>query len=57
MVNECPKCHGTNIDAWSRITGYMQNIEGWNPGKRQELEDRYKYRDEFKTSVAVANVK
>ena len=53
MINMmCPKCHGTNIDAWSRITGYLQNIDGWNAGKRQELEDRYKYRDAFKTQVS-----
>lgn len=47
--NSCPKCGGTNVDSWSRITGYLQNIEGWNRGKRQELKDRYKYSDNAKT--------
>lgn len=50
-MNECPQCHSANIDSWSRITGYLQNIEGWNKGKKQELEDRHKYRDEFKVTV------
>lgn len=49
-INSCPKCGSDDIDAWSRITGYMQNLNGWNPGKIQELEDRYKYRDLFLTS-------
>ncbi len=34
---------GKPIQQWSRITGYYQNIEGWNPGKRQELKDRRRY--------------
>jgi anaerobic ribonucleoside-triphosphate reductase len=24
------------------VTGYLQNTDGWNPGKRQELLDRYR---------------
>jgi ribonucleoside-triphosphate reductase len=27
----------------SRITGYLQSVEGWNRGKRQELKDRKRY--------------
>jgi anaerobic ribonucleoside-triphosphate reductase len=53
-ANACPKCGSTHIDSWSRITGYLQNIEGWNPGKIQELKDRHRYREEFKTSTALA---
>jgi len=34
---------GKPIQHFSRITGYYQNIEGWNEGKRQELKDRRRY--------------
>lgn len=37
-----PHC-GKPIQHWSRITGYYQNVEGWNEGKRQELKDRKRY--------------
>ena len=36
----CPKCGSANIDHLSRITGYLQSVDGWNAGKRQELVDR-----------------
>jgi len=39
----CPKCGSGNIQHLSRITGYLQNVEGWNAGKRQELKDRKRY--------------
>lgn len=53
QINPCPKCGSKNIDGWSRITGYLQHIDGWNAGKIQELQDRYKYRENFKTQVNV----
>jgi ribosome-binding protein aMBF1 (putative translation factor) len=34
---------GKPIQHWSRITGYYQNVEGWNLGKRKELKDRKRY--------------
>jgi len=34
---------GKPIQQWSRITGYYQNIAGWNKGKVQELKDRKRY--------------
>lgn len=37
------KFNGRPLDRYSRITGYYQNIEGWNDGKLQELKDRKKY--------------
>ena len=36
----CPKCGSSNIDHLSRITGYLQSVDGWNAGKKQELIDR-----------------
>ncbi len=43
LVDECPKCGSTGLDWWSRITGYYQNISGWNKGKLAELSDRRRY--------------
>jgi len=35
--------NGKPIQHWSRITGYYQNVSGWNKGKIQELKDRRRY--------------
>ena len=43
LKEECEKCHGTNLDYISRITGYLQSVSGWNEGKKQELMDRMRY--------------
>jgi anaerobic ribonucleoside-triphosphate reductase len=34
---------GRPIEHWSRITGYYQNVSGWNPGKVAELRERKRY--------------
>jgi len=34
---------GNPIQHWSRITGYYQNVSGWNKGKIEELKDRRRY--------------
>lgn len=47
----CIKCGSKNVDSWSRITGYLQDLEGWNRGKTQEFRDRFRYRDHFKKNV------
>ena len=43
LVDECPNCSSRNIDWWSRITGYYQNVAGWNKGKLAELSERRRY--------------
>ncbi|HIE34056.1 MAG TPA: anaerobic ribonucleoside-triphosphate reductase [Candidatus Altiarchaeales archaeon] len=43
LIDKCPNCDSTNVDWWSRITGYYQNISGWNKGKLAELRDRRRY--------------
>ena len=43
LLNKCPKCKSENVQHLSRITGYLQSVEGWNRGKRQELIDRKRY--------------
>jgi ribonucleoside-triphosphate reductase len=43
MISKCQKCGGDQIDWWSRITGYYQNVGGWNKGKLAELKERRRY--------------
>lgn len=38
----CPYCHSADIDYITRVTGYFSRVSGWNAGKRQELNDRFK---------------
>jgi ribonucleoside-triphosphate reductase len=42
LLEVCPNCGHTDIDWFSRITGYYQNVSGWNAGKREELKRRYR---------------
>lgn len=46
----CPSCGSNNIEAYSRISGYVQSVginnggkSGWNDAKRAELKDRFRY--------------
>jgi rubrerythrin len=39
----CPNCYNHSVVSLSRVTGYVQDISGWNNGKRQELKDRQRY--------------
>jgi len=43
LYDKCPNCGSENVEWWSRITGYYQNIKGWNKGKLKELQDRRRY--------------
>ena len=43
ILEKCPKCGSENVQHLSRITGYLQSVEGWNEGKKQELKDRKRY--------------
>ena len=45
LLDTCHKCgaHGGNLEHWSRITGYYQEVSGWNAGKKEELKNRYRY--------------
>ncbi|MCW4015882.1 MAG: anaerobic ribonucleoside-triphosphate reductase [Candidatus Bathyarchaeota archaeon] len=42
MREQCPNCNSTDVEWWSRVTGYYQAVSGWNKGKKQELMDRYR---------------
>jgi len=39
----CPECGSHDVTQISRVTGYLQEVDGWNAGKRQELKDRKRY--------------
>ena len=49
-TQECPvckrpvcKCGSHDVFAISRVTGYLQDVGGWNQAKLQELRDRKRY--------------
>jgi RNA polymerase subunit RPABC4/transcription elongation factor Spt4 len=39
----CPICGSHDVVQISRVTGYLQDVTGWNAGKQQELKDRQRY--------------
>lgn len=39
----CPECGTHDVSQMSRVTGYVQDVGGWNRGKAQELRDRSRY--------------
>ncbi len=42
-INElCPRCGSSNVEWWSRVTGYYQAVSGWNEAKKKELLNRYR---------------
>ena len=43
LVDRCVACGSNNIEGFSRITGYVQAISGWNAAKLEELKDRRRY--------------
>jgi len=43
LKQKCSNCDTEDLSRYSRITGYYQRVEGWNPAKKQELKDRYRY--------------
>jgi ribonucleoside-triphosphate reductase len=42
MREQCPHCNSSDVEWWSRVTGYYQAVSGWNKGKREELVNRYR---------------
>ena len=39
----CPLCESHDVVQISRVTGYLQDVSGFNAGKKQELKDRQRY--------------
>jgi len=53
LLDTCPNCaaNGDQLEHWSRITGYYQEVSGWNAGKKEELRRRYRYSVTNKTEA------
>lgn len=43
LKDVCENCGSANVEQLSRVTGYIQSVNGWNAAKKQELLDRKKY--------------
>lgn len=43
IETECNKCGSQNVFSLARVTGYIQAIDGWNEGKREELKQRKRH--------------
>lgn len=43
LLEKCENCESDNVEHLSRVTGYIQAVDGWNEGKKQELRDRKRY--------------
>lgn len=39
----CPICESHDVSQISRVTGYLQEVGGWNKAKQRELMDRVHY--------------
>ncbi|MBD3407734.1 MAG: hypothetical protein GF411_16570, partial [Candidatus Lokiarchaeota archaeon] len=39
----CPRCGYVGVEVFSRVTGYVQGVQSWNPSKKQEFLDRHRY--------------
>lgn len=50
----CPECGTHDVMQMSRVTGYVQEVKGWNTAKQQELKDRARYNDLPPARVPVA---
>jgi len=42
IYEQCPNCGSSQVEWWSRVTGYYQAVSGWNEAKKKELVDRYR---------------
>ncbi len=40
---KCPTCGSHDVVQLSRVTGYLQEVGGYNLGKQQEVKDRKRY--------------
>ncbi|MBN1923670.1 MAG: anaerobic ribonucleoside-triphosphate reductase [Nanoarchaeota archaeon] len=43
MIKQCLNCGSKRIEWYSRVTGYLTPVKAWNPGKKAEMKDRYRY--------------
>lgn len=53
----CPICKSHDVSQHSRITGYIQEVSGFNSGKLQELKDRTRVMNAEITELAKPEVR
>jgi len=39
-LGKCTQCGSTNVEAMTRVTGFMSKVNSWNKGKIGELKNR-----------------
>jgi anaerobic ribonucleoside-triphosphate reductase len=49
LAEKCSFCGSKNIDYATRVSGFFSLTSRWNKGKMQELKDRYRNDNQFKT--------
>ena len=40
VFDECPHCHGKNITRIRRVSGYLEILDGFTVGKKNEVKNR-----------------
>lgn len=43
IIALCSHCGSSDVEIYSRITGYTQSLASWNSSKKQEFLDRHRY--------------
>lgn len=51
----CPQCFNHSVVSLSRVTGYVQDVSGWNAAKKQELMDRKRYNMKPRIEIPLVN--
>jgi ribonucleoside-triphosphate reductase len=46
LLKRCKQCRASEdeLEWYSRVTGYITRVKAWNPGKKAELKERFRYR-------------
>ena len=54
----CKKCEwkAQPTEVWSRVTGYLRPVSGFNPGKKQEFHDRTTYKIEKEVAKTAEDI-
>ena len=43
VCDSCGRKFREQCEIWSRVVGYLRPVAGYNPGKKQEFEERKEY--------------
>lgn len=45
ICDDCGLMSKNKCEVWSRVVGYLRPVDGYNPGKKQEFEERKTYKN------------